>query len=641
MNRLLSVSLSLAMLACLGLSTAQAGTPQTAMGLIIGLRDANEPSAEMARTADRGPWVSERERSRAQWERGARRDRERVARAAQEAGVALAGTGGAGNASLMRFDRPLRGEALERAMRRMRLHPDVAWVEPDVLVPRLAAVVPDDLLFSQQWHLQAPDGGSNLSGLNLPAAWGNTTGSSVVVAVVDSGVRFDHPELQALGPRLLAGYDMISDLSISNDDHGRDADASDPGDWVTAGEVQTPTFAGCEVSDSNWHGTFIAGQIAAATQNAQGVAGLNWNARLLPVRVSGKCGAMVSDLLDGLRWAAGLPVWGVPGNPNPARVINLSFGGDQPCSQAYQNTIDAVTNAGSLVVVAAGNNDASLFRPADCRRVMTVASVRKDGAKASYSSFGSRVSLAAPGGSVEGGNATMLLSIDNSGTTTPQLNGYGHKQGTSFAAPQASGVASLMLAVNPALSPRQLIERMRAGARPHVSLGGLAACGPAGAGVCNCTTSTCGAGLLDAHTAVQLATGPAVVIQPVGDVEPGTVVRLDGSGSVAIPGASIVSYQWVQVSGPSVAITAADTAVATVTLASEAEYVFSLTVVDNVNRHGEDTVRITAAMPAATVAGGGGGGSMRLLWGAALWAWVLAVIASQRRNAVPVSARRA
>ncbi len=615
-----------------GLIATPAGAQQPsalreAAGLIIGFKGDELDSPP---ETNQGPWASGRDRARASWDQNARQGRERVTRWARELGLPSGRAGEAGSARLLRFDRPLRGQALDNALRRARLHPDVAWVEPDVLVPRLGVpVVPTDPLFAQQWHLQAPDP-LNLAGLNLPPAWGDTTGSTsgstAVVAVVDSGIRPGHPDLAG---KLLPGYDLVSELAVANDGDGRDTDPSDPGDWVHPADLANPLFAGCDLSNSTWHGTFIAGQIAAATNNAQGIAGLNWGAKVLPVRVSGKCGALLSDLLDGLRWAAGLSVSGLPPNPNPARVINLSFGGDSACTPAYQSTIDAVTNAGTLIVVAAGNSDTTLTRPADCRRVMTVASVRKDGAKASYSSFGTRVALSAPGGSTDAGFSTLLYSTDNGGTTTPGVDIYGYKQGTSFAAPQAAGIASLMLAVNPFLSPRQLIERMKAGARPHVATA-FAACGTPGAGVCNCTTATCGAGLLDANTSVQLATGPAVVIRPVNDVEPGTVITLDGSPSVAIPGATITSFQWVQVSGPPVSISSANGAVAQATLVAENTYVFSLTAVDNFGRTGEDTVRAVAVMPPRT--GGGGGGSTGQLWGLSLWAWVIAVALCQRRR---------
>lgn len=611
---------------------------RTAAGLIIGLK-AGILDAPAARE-DRGPWASDRVQMQAQWERAARSGRDHVGRIARDAGLPMQDAGEAGNAQLLRFDHPLRGEALDNALRRARLHPDVAWVEPDVLVPRLA-VNPDDLLIGQQWHLQAPDGASNFSGLNMPPAWSTTTGDTggpgVVVAVVDSGVLAGHPELSALGQRLLPGYDLVSELSVANDGNGRDPDPSDPGDWVSSADLLDPLFAGCKVAPSSWHGTFIAGQLAASTDNAQGIAGLNWSARLLPVRVGGKCGALVSDLLDGLRWAAGLPVSGLPENPDPARVINLSFGGDAPCSPAYQSTIDAVTNEGALVVVAAGNKDTTLTRPADCRRVMAVTSVRKDGAKADYASFGGRVALAAPGGSGPANSPDQIFSIDNAGVTAPGADIYGYRQGTSFAAPQAVGVASLMLAVNPSLRPRQLIERMKAGARPHVALGGLPSCGTSGAGPCNCTTDTCGAGLLDAWLSVQLASGPAAVIAPLEAVNPGAVIALDGRQSAPIPGVQIVSYFWSQIEGPPVVITPEDASLATVQLDdAEAVYVFRLTVRDSAGQTGQDEVRVMA-MDRQSLVGAvpeGGGGASSLWWGAGLWLWLGALVMVQRRQAV-------
>jgi serine protease len=625
-------------------SSLAQGSGDPAMGLIIGYRSA-EAGTE---TPDRSP-RRDRARAAAQWQAAAELNRARTTRLASDLGISVRGASEAGNAALLKFDRPLKGRDLEDTMRRVRLHPDVAWVEPNVLVKRLQTVTPNDTNFNAQWHLQVPSLSSpvNPAAMNLPNAWSLTTGSAgtpVVVAVVDGGVRFDHPELTPLGARLLPGYDLVSELDVANDGDGRDANAGDPGDWVSVADRQTPLFSSCTVADSSWHGTFIAGQIAAATDNAQGVAGINWGARILPVRVAGKCGALVSDLLDGVRWAAGLPVAGVPLNNNPARVINLSFGGDAPCSAAYQNTIDAVTatksdgQPGALVVVAAGNGSGALKRPADCQRVMTVAAVRKDGAKADYSSFGPQVALSAPGGSDEAGNANLLLSADNPGLTTPVLysalpdpaDHYGYKQGTSFAVPQAVGVASLMLAVNDALTPFALIERMKAGARAHVDAG-FGQCSLPSSAVCNCNTTTCGAGLLDAATSVQLATGPAAVITPIGTVTPGTAISLNGSASVALTG-SIVGHQWTQVSGPTVAITNASTAVAGVSLpSSSATYVFRLTVTDDFTptaRSGSDTVTVVAAFPATS--GGGGGGSTSVFWGMALWAWVLAVCWQQR-----------
>lgn len=610
-----------------------------ASGLIVVLRS---PAADAAAkgSVDRGPWASGREQAQAAWGRRASADRERVTQVAREAGVAVTGAGQAGNAQLLRLHKPLRGEALAAAERRLRLHPEVLAVVPDVRVPlaQAATLLPDDPGlqalypgFVQQWHLLTPTN-DNPAALNMPAAWALSTGSAdTVVAVVDSGVRFDHPDLAG---RLLPGYDLVSEVEFANDGNGRDADASDPGDWVTDAEAAGATFAACEVGNSSWHGTFIAGQVGAATDNGSGVAGLNWQAHILPVRVSGKCGAQLSDLLDGLRWAAGLPVAGVPVNTHPARIINLSFGGSEPCDAAYQSTIDAVTAAGALVVVAAGNESRALTRPADCQRVMAVTAVRQDGAKTDYASLGAGVALAAPGGACAlayGGYCfdyppQYLYSTDNNGPTTPGTNTYGFKQGTSFAAPLATGVASLMLAINPAITPAQLMARMQAGVRPHTVSGQLPACG-ASSLVCNCTTTTCGAGLLDAERALALATGPAAVIAGPSSVEPGASITLDGSGSAAIPGSDIVAYAWTQIDGPAIGLQNPQDPLIQLTLTGQpATYVFRLQVTDSEGRTGEDTLEVVSAWPE----GGGGGGAMGWLWGAGLWLWVLAAGRSRR-----------
>lgn len=612
------------LLAVVALS-AQAAPPvdPPAYGLIVGYRA--EVDALQAVNRDRGPWKANSPQAREHWREAVDRSRERSQRLAVEAGVRIQGVGEAGNAALLRFDAPLRGQALADAMRRVRLHPDVAWVAPNVL-ERRTQTLPNDPQFSLQWHLQAPVA-PLLSALNLPQAWARTTGNAGVVAVVDSGVRFDHPDLAG---KLLPGYDFVSELDIANDGNGRDSDASDPGDWVSAADLTKPVFDLCTQSDSSWHGTFIAGQIGALSNNSLGVAGLSWNARVLPVRVSGKCGALVSDLLDGVRWAAGLPVAGAPVNPNPARIINLSFGGSSACTPDYQSTVDAVSNAGALLVVAAGNNSSALRRPADCRGVMAVAAVDKAGAKAWYSSFGTNLALAAPGGSQDDGPTGLLRSTDNAGATTPvayNISGYyGDKQGTSFSAPQAAGVAALMLSVNPLLTPADLMYRMKLGARPHVQ-SALPECSALNPTVCKCTTSTCGAGLLDAANAVQLASGPAAIIQRIGTVAPGAAITLDGSASVAATG-QIVAYQWTQISGPAVVISGASQPIASATLPGvEARYEFQLKVTDNSTPTaltGADIVSVTAAYPPAAPSGGGGGG-MGWAWGVALWAWVLAL----------------
>ncbi len=437
----------------------------------------------------------------------AQAERERLATVAADAGLpgeAPMRVGAQGH--LLRFPQPLSGAALETAERRVRLNAQVARVEPDVRLKRLAE--PSDPFYTDgtQWHLRTPAAGG-VAALNLPPAWDRTTGSAgQVVAVVDTGALYGHPDLAG---KLLPGYDLISDLDTANDGNGRDADASDPGDWVTEAEANSARFPNCPADDSSWHGTFIAGQIAAATNNGLGGAGVNWGAQVLPVRVSGKCGAWLSDVVEGIRWAAGLAVQGVPRNAHPARVVNVSFGGSTGCTYAYQSAINDATAAGALVVVAAGNENGPLTRPADCAGVLAVGAVRQDGLKTYYSSYGLNVGVMAPGGS--GGadaSGARLYSTANTGTRGPAQHVYAAKNGTSFAAPLAAGVASLMLAANPALTPAQIISRIQSGARdfpPANRAYPTCIAGNAVNSACNCTRASCGSGLLDADRSLQLA----------------------------------------------------------------------------------------------------------------------------------------
>ena len=607
-----------------------------ARGLIVGFRPSPEDTAnlESLQAAGRTKPVL----AQALWEQKTQRGRERLKRVAREAGLPSYSVGEAGNAQLLQFERPLRGQALQDVVRRARLHPDVAWVEPNVLLKRLQST-PNDPGYVQQWHLHKPTVAS-ISAINMPAAWALTTGNAgVTAAVLDTGI-LPHPDLAG---RTWAGYDFVSEVAFAGDGNGRDADPTDPGDWVARSDndpaiQQLVDTELCDVTTSSWHGTFIAGQLAATSNNNQGIAGVNWANKVLPVRVSGKCGALLSDLLDAMRWAAGLPVAGVPVNPNPARIINLSFGGDVPCASSvpYQEAIDDVTALGALVVVAAGNNGGSLMRPADCQRVLSVGAVRQDGLKTDYSNYGPQLGLMAPGGSV--GEGVLLYSTRNSGATTSVLaqNHYSYLQGTSFAAPLAAGVATLMLSVNPALSPAQLVDRMRVGVRPWSSVStvqGYPTCSSDSPlqSVCHCTTQTCGPGLLDADLALRQALGPAVVIAPVAAVVPGTTLRLDGRQSVSVPGTTITRYVWQQLEGPTVPITSSNAALASATLASaQASYVFQLTVTDSEGRTGSERVSVVAVTPVVSGGGGASGG----FWTLALWVWVLATGWAVRRSTV-------
>ena len=369
--------------------------------------------------------------------------------------------------------------------------PDVEYAEPDARM--FTTLVPNDPQYSSQWHYQ-PVALPDPVGANLPAAWDITTGTnSSVVAVLDTGY-LNHADLTG---RFAGGYDMISNVLTANDGGGRDASALDPGDWVTSAEAATgQPFAGCQVRNSSWHGTHVSGTIGANSNNSVGVAGIDWNAKILPVRVLGKCGGSVSDIADGIRWAAGLSVPGVPANPNVAKVINMSLGGTGVCGTTYQDAIDAATGAGSLVVVAAGNSNVDMAnaRPANCNNVLAVAATADDGWRAGYSNFGTGVDIAAPGGDFN--YDTGVLSTANGGTTSPGVDTYAAKQGTSMATPHVAGVASLVRAVNPSLTPAQLTTLLKANVTPF----------PAGT---DCTTSLCGSGILNAGAAVAAAQSAA------------------------------------------------------------------------------------------------------------------------------------
>ncbi len=464
-----------------------------------------EPTETALPLAVRDTPQARRERAQVVWQQRHAERVQHLRALGADLGLAVRSVGTAGSA--LRLDlSSLNGRSADAVLRQLRLHPDVLSVVPNERLHRTqAAGVPSDPLYVNQWHLQPST--SVLSGLNMGAAWGRHTGVSnpVTVAVVDTGVRFDHPDLSG---RLWPGYDFVSELSVANDGNGRDADPSDPGDWITAQEARTTTYSECTPEDSSWHGTAIAGIVAAGANNGVGVAGVNWGANVLPVRVAGKCGAVLSDLLDGVRWAAGLPVAGVPANPNPARIINLSYGGSGPCNTTYQATIDDVVAAGALMVVAAGNSSAPLTRPADCSGVLPVTAVRADGTKAGYASYGPQVSLAAPGGSALSGSADVgLLTTHNSGRTVPSVSTYDALAGTSFSSPLVAAVASLMVSARPDLTGAELTALLRGSVRPHTANPSLPQCDPGAStqNACNCTTQTCGAGLLDADKALSAA----------------------------------------------------------------------------------------------------------------------------------------
>ncbi|AKJ32157.1 peptidase S8 [Caldimonas brevitalea] len=357
--------------------------------------------------------------------------------------------------------------------------PNVEYAEPDRIMTIQAT--PTDPRYGEQWQYFDRTGG-----LNLPAAWDRATGSGVVVAVLDTGFR-PHVDLKA---NLLPGYDFINDSFVGNDGNGRDADASDPGDAIRAGECGggQPFFD----QPSSWHGTHVAGTVAAVANNSTGVVGVAFNAKVLPVRVLGKCGGYTSDIAQAIIWASGGSVSGVPANPTPARVINLSLGGGGACDRTTQDAINTARQRGTVVVVAAGNEsqDAANSSPASCQGVVTVAATNRSGGRASYSNFGSTVEVAAPGGDTRSGESGGILSTLNTGSTSPGSDSYAYYQGTSMASPHVAGVVALVLERNRQLNPDQVSSLLASTARAFPS-----------------SCSGCGRGLVDAAAAVAAAAG--------------------------------------------------------------------------------------------------------------------------------------
>ena len=356
--------------------------------------------------------------------------------------------------------------------------PQVAYVVPDRLNRPQAD--PNDTEYAKQWDLF-----ESTAGMNVPGAWPTSTGSGVTVAVIDTGY-VTHSDLAA---NIVGGYDFISDTAVSVDGNGRDSNPADPGDWYNANDCGS----GIPASGSSWHGTHVAGTIAAVTNNNKGVAGIAYGAKISPLRVLGKCGGYDSDIIDAITWASGGSVSGVPANSNVAKVINMSLGGDGACSSATQSAITAAVNRGTTVVVAAGNENDNVANhsPGNCNNVISVAATNRSGAKASYSNYGSGVDISAPGGQTSTGTANGILSTLNSGTKTPSSESYAYYQGTSMATPHIAGLVALMKSANASLTPAQIETAIKNNARalPGSCSGG------------------CGAGLADAARTVQAVSG--------------------------------------------------------------------------------------------------------------------------------------
>ncbi|MBQ0960989.1 S8 family serine peptidase [Ideonella sp. 4Y11] len=369
-------------------------------------------------------------------------------------GVSLASVEG----KFLRLDRRISNIEAQKLEKELKAaNPAFAEVEADLWAT--TQLVPNDPMWSTQWHYHEATGG-----INLPKALNKSMGAGVVVAVIDTGYR-PHADLVA---NILPGYDFITNTGTANDGNGRDSDAQDPGD-------------GCG-GQSSWHGTHVAGTIAAVTDNGVGVAGVAPQAKVVPVRVLGCGGGTFSDIVDAIEWSSGGTVAGVPANTNPARVINMSLGGSGACPATLQTAINNAVGRGTVVVVAAGNSNsnAANFTPANCANVITVASVNRNGAKAWYTNTGAVVEIAAPGGDTTGNPANGVRSTLNAGVSSPGADSYAYYQGTSMAAPHVAGVAALMLANRPNWTPAQVLSKMQSTARAFPG-----ACPSCGSGIIN------------------------------------------------------------------------------------------------------------------------------------------------------------
>ncbi len=319
------------------------------------------------------------------------------------------------------------------------------------------AAVPNDPQYSQlQWNFY-----KDVVGVSAPAAWDVSTGKGVVVAVIDTGVLKDHPDL---ANNVLPGYDFISDPMMSRrPTSGRVPGGWDTGDWVEENYCVALGARPHPAERSGWHGSHVAGTIAQETNNNKGVAGLAYDAKVLPLRVLGSCGGYDSDIADALVWAVGGEVEGLPLNQNPADIINMSLGGPGACSATTQEAIDYAVNKGAVVVVAAGNDgqNSQFFSPTNCKNVIPVGATRVTGGITWYSNWGPGVALSAPGGDQRDGEQGLIWQVVNGGQKEPEEGNWGYAgyQGTSMASPHVAATAALIQSVvDTPVTPQRMKE---------------------------------------------------------------------------------------------------------------------------------------------------------------------------------------
>lgn len=438
------------------------------------------------------------------------------------------------------LDHPLPASQAQALVDRLMADPAVASVTVDRRLRSHA--LPTDLHYTlasspyYQWHLQSSS--SEPGAINAAQAWASSTGTGVVVAVLDGGYR-PHADLAA---NLLTDndYDFVSDVWTANDGDGHDADARDPGDWIAPADAT----ASCPAESSSWHGTHVAGLVGALANNGDSGVGVAYGAKVQPVRVLGRCGGYLSDILAAARWAAGLSTVSGVAAPTPrARVLSLSLGVDASCDGTTQSVIDEIRAEGVSVVASTGNDGlTAITQPANCMGVVAVTAHTRSGRLASYANVGPGVALSAPGGD----EWDPVSSTSNLGTTVPLGDAHALMHGTSMAVPQVAGVLALMASARPDLAQPTLEALMREDASVRAF--------PAGS-YCATNPSLCGAGLLDAGRAV--ARVMSLPLGPLADLE---VLQRATASSWAVGSPVELTIQvrnWGDTTATAVALTAA------------------------------------------------------------------------------------